>query len=296
MSSKISKIFKTKSNNMVNNNSYKNYLNNSKTKSEIEKWKIFKIAEDNQYLLKRLNDAQTSYNHRKYEDDYKKSLYYKQNICEFPQLIPKFHIQDFEIPQLSKTNYKFFNNNQSSGLSTEKKFNKTNQTIKNKTEYSSFYKNNSQLNIKQEEEEGSKVLFHKKVFFKSLFYCVFKIYIEDKKFVIHISPKDMRQTVYLIIIENISEVLKMKELFNVYEDLIEYLDHSHTLDLVMFIDLKIKIQYVSLKVNIDIYDISNLSFIISSFKKGEISGKIFNEERRSIKKDDNLENWTEMKS
>ena len=81
---KITTIFNSKSPNRSNQAlTYKRSNDKTKLNSEKEKWKIFKIAQENQSMLKRLHDVQTVYNNKKYCEDFEKSRYYKKNICEF---------------------------------------------------------------------------------------------------------------------------------------------------------------------------------------------------------------------
>lgn len=54
--------------------------------SATNKWEILKIAQDNQSLLKRLNDRQSFYDTKSWEKDYEKSQIYKKNICIFPSI------------------------------------------------------------------------------------------------------------------------------------------------------------------------------------------------------------------
>lgn len=288
MANKITNIFNSR--NAYKDNPaliYKKSLEKSKAKSGTEKWKIFKMAQDNQLLLKRLLEVQTCYDHKKYSDDYKKSLYYKKNICEFPSIPP--NEQNQKGLNAYNTQGGFYSN-----------ANKTKESIKaelaaSKTQTEFGYK---PLGLKSTQDEKPKVtegqilLFHLMTFFQDLFYCKFKFYLEDKKFVMAIQPKDKPESIYYIIIKGVSEISKLKDIYKNYEEIIDDLDHSIHNDLVFIKNPNLKISYLSIKFENNEDSSIPIKNIIDLFEQGEINGiKVEVEEKKlSPKKDVEEEN------
>lgn len=266
MAHKISKIFNSKNHSIERKTmNFQKTLEKSKIKSEKEKWKIFKIAEDNQLLLKRLHEAQTSYNNKKYENDYQKSLYYKSNICEYTNL-PKITLIQLEQNKFSNTHSKGFSQSKTSfkNITVKERLEKTSSKFFEKTKKENEEKPN--FNAKQT------ALFYRSCFFQDLFYCMFKFYIEDKKMVISVEPKESKDIVYFMIFEGLSEIMKMKTLYSNYEDIIDNIDHNLSLDLVFLKNSKVKIAYYTIKV--DKYKTEpSVDSIIESFAKGVSKGK-----------------------
>ncbi len=265
MASKISKIFSVKSQNEPKSYSLNK---NIKVLSEKEKWKIFKITQDNQLLLKRLHEAQTSYNHKKYDDEYKKSLYYKSNICEFNVGLPKITLRQLEDKNFSLTQTKGFN--LTSGMSMSKQ---------GKT-HDNFYSNKSEEPM---QAKNQTILFYRSCFFQDLFYCQFKFYLENKKFIIFIQPKEIKHITFYIIIEDIKEILKLKCLYTNYEDIIDHLDHNLSFDLVFIKNSKLKISYFTIKVDHSKLssELNTIEEVLNSFKAHESDGRHINEEQHS---------------
>lgn len=255
MANKITTIFKSKSPlRGTRSVSQKRSLDKTRATSEHEKWKIFKVAQDNQLLLKRLYEAQTCYDNKKYDEDFRKSLYYKKNICEYPEIGSK------SLKNVDKhfaTNYgSFYKSKESLAFGSK--------TLPN-------FKGKPVENIENlGNSPNQSLLFTKCCFFQDLFYCQFKFYVEKKKFVISVQPQENKEIIYFIIIEGSEEIAKMKTHFRNYEDVIEDLNHKVNLDLLFFKSSSVKLKYISLKTNGDSADIDT---IIAEFDNGQIPGK-----------------------
>jgi hypothetical protein len=49
-----------------------------------KKYEIIRVAQENQHMLKRIQERSSFYNVDKWERDYQKNQYYKKNHCVFP--------------------------------------------------------------------------------------------------------------------------------------------------------------------------------------------------------------------
>lgn len=258
MANKITTIFKSKSPLRGSGSvSQKRSLDKTRATSEHEKWKIFKVAQDNQLLLKRLYEVQTCYDNKKYGEDFRKSLYYKKNICEYPEIGSK------SIKNADKhfaTNYgSFYKSKESHAFGSK--------TLPNFKDFKGKPVENSE---NAENRHNQSQLFTKCCFFQDLFYCQFKFYVEKKKFIILVQPQEYKEIIYYIIIEGFEEIAKMKTHFSNYEDVIEDLNHKINLDLLFFKSSSVKLKYISLKTNNDYADIDAL---LAGFDNGQIQGK-----------------------
>ncbi len=125
--------------------------------SQSRKWDLFKVAQDNQHFVKRLNEKQSFYNTQKWEKDYEKSQTYKKNICVFPVL-------------------NFENKNITSNLYREKNFNLT-QKIKLSEEY-----DKNENNQENDSNQEKKNLYSKRALVGDLLNCHISFYVENKKY------------------------------------------------------------------------------------------------------------------
>jgi hypothetical protein len=158
------------------------------------KWEMFKRAQENTYLLKRINERTSFYSTWKSLDDYAKTKAYKNNICVFPNI--EFHktidnagwnndlrmgtmnFNDTGIRYIKTPDHKvretyIFGGSSSVDYGNQSGFNKT-----------GTYSQTIQSNIEEHllsDSEGKKLFYDKKVFFADLFHCMIKCYVEDKR-------------------------------------------------------------------------------------------------------------------
>lgn len=204
--------------------------------SEQQKWRIFRITQENQSMLKRLQDTQSCYDHRSFARDYSKAQTYKKNICEFPPLDP---ISD-------RTNY-------SKGFFPSQTKYKLNPISLNNTGYPKTSSN--WTNTRYEDNnlnEKQKILFSKKILFQDLFQCYVKFYLESKKFIISVSTIAEESKSYFMIFESSDDIVKLEGVYKSYEDIINDLDHSVNLNLIILSNQSLNVNYVRL-FDLDIY-------------------------------------------
>ena len=98
------------------------------------------------------------------------------------------------------------------------------------------------------------LLFYKSSFFQDLLQCQVKFYLENKKFVIQVTPEDTEmEDSYYLIFEGANEIMKMKSVYRNYDDIITNLDHNVHSDLVIIKNPKFTSCYVSLKLFLIIF-------------------------------------------
>lgn len=51
-----------------------------------KKYEIIRVAQENQHMLKRIQERSSCYNVNKWERDYQMNQYYKRNHCMFPSI------------------------------------------------------------------------------------------------------------------------------------------------------------------------------------------------------------------
>ena len=140
--------------------------------SQTRKWDICKITQENQHLLKRLNDRQSFYDTNKWEKDYEKSQEYKKNICVFPSI--KFETPTRDVSSYSNSKQDFKKNT----LYNKLKFTNFNFTSTLSSTKDMFSSNSFELKQKTSDK---KILFSKSVFLGDLFHCMVNFYVENKK-------------------------------------------------------------------------------------------------------------------
>ena len=227
-------------------------LEKNKVKSEKEKWKMFKITQENQSMLRRLHEAQPVYEFKKFENDYNKSMYYKSHICEYEVKLPwsglkgGFNGTGYGSIGGGTTTYGKSKNSTQTGfrqgritLDKIKNSNSPENDIKNNKDF----KTNEIKDLIKYQKGNQMVLFYKSFFFQDLLKCELKCYLENKKFVIRIKPQNTDDCYYLVFM-NPEEIQKMKSLYKNYEDIVTDLDHNVHSDLVLVKNQKFKSIYV----------------------------------------------------
>jgi hypothetical protein len=107
----------------INNNSLKRRMKLLKPQYNInknfisgpKKLEVIRVAEENQFMLKRLKEKESIYNFSQYAKDYELSQYYKRNHCIFPSI-------DFCRTQRPKYNLTDSNKNRKTNYSTGKSY------------------------------------------------------------------------------------------------------------------------------------------------------------------------------
>lgn len=157
--------------------------------SSSRKFEIIRVAQENQHLFKRLQERSSFYDVSKWEKDYEKAQYYKQNHCVFPSIdfannsMSRFFGQSngfnkttksFQCSTgyIRKTNYnkfKFRSQSQPSGISQDNK-NKSKNLSK------------SQDNISQyKDKELVKILYETKTYISELGQCLIQFSVQTQK-------------------------------------------------------------------------------------------------------------------
>ena len=106
-----------------------------KNHSQTRKWEMYKIAQDNQVMLKRLVDQPSCYDKRSWIKDFDKSQGYKKNICVFPSI--KFFKEQEKLDQFS--NMKFSEDGGSSEYRSKTSYQKYKNNIYNENNYDKLY-------------------------------------------------------------------------------------------------------------------------------------------------------------
>lgn len=215
-------------------------------RSEKEKWKLFRIAQENQFMLKRLHETQPTYKNKQFNLDYKKALYLKSKICMFPEISSNnsegaFRVIDTlrEKNSPSKTFYPVISNQ-------KELMNKTYNPQSNNKNNS---KNKSKKTNSNNEKNNQKVMCSKTMFLQDLLQCNVKFYLENKMFVISIQPIENSNEKYFLVFKNVDEINKMKKVYSSYEDITHDLDHNIHSDLIYVKNKSFTSVYVSLNLN-----------------------------------------------
>lgn len=154
----------------------KNFLTGNK------KYDIIKIAQENQSMLKRLNERSSFYNVTKWEKDYQMNQYYKRNHCMFPSI-------DFK-----KSNSGVFNltvksspgQSNTGGITLEKR--KYNNSCSNFNQIDNFQDDNNeksnyiQINEESQDKDDPKILFKTQVFLGTLGSCIIEFAVQKQKY------------------------------------------------------------------------------------------------------------------
>lgn len=267
-------------------------------RSEKEKWKLFRIAQENQFMLKRLHETQPTYKNKQFNIDYKKAMYIKSKICMFPEISTNNGDRAYSIIDTlreknspSKTFYPIINHHKDNKELMNKTYN--HQPINKKTS-----KNKSKNQNSNSDQKNQKVMCSKVIFLQDLLQCNVKFYLENKMFVISIHPVESSFEKFYLVFKGVDEINKMKNIYNSYEDITNDLDHNIHSDLIYVKNKNFTSIYVSfifiktsLKVkDIDIIDKDNeLADILNKFnqKNNKIKGEEVLNYTSTIKKIDN---------
>ena len=152
--------------------------------SQAKKYDYFKISQENQYLLKRLNDKDSFYDTRTWEKDYDKSQSYKKNICAFPPI-------DFKKTKLNELNLK---NYPKRNKSLSQRIKSLNMNFIKDEALHNFKENNLLVDnldiykgIPRDASKTKIILFQKKLILNELSNCMVTFSVDDKRYNIFMS-------------------------------------------------------------------------------------------------------------
>lgn len=255
--------------------------------SQTRKWELYKITQDNQHLLKRLNERESFYNTKKWERDYNKSQIYKKNICLYPSIEFKNSNSNStfseRFPLLSKQGYSGRSKSSASRdlltrLKSNSKFSKTEENFFYSTntntgeDVTNFNINNSNNNPSL---MNKKFLFSKSAYLGDLSHSIINFYVKNKKFVIEIESNS-KGKIYYIIIEDVEEIVTLQKHYKKYEQIINDLDYDSAEEKVRLTNkaINLKLRYESkVKQNDNIDKIINkdiLQMELSEIKDNEL--------------------------
>lgn len=172
--------------------------------SQTRKWDLFKITQENQHLLKRLNERQSLYNSNKWEKDYDKSQTYKKNICVFPSITFNNPNKDenFRFPCATSQNFRAKSN---SSLYNKLKMSNFNFNSEKNSTNDNFFNTGTNFNVKnkmglnsEDSNTGRKLLWSKNVFLGELFHCVVYFSVENKRFIIEVEANSMGKNYFIV--------------------------------------------------------------------------------------------------
>jgi hypothetical protein len=156
--------------------------------SQAKKYDFIKITQENQYLLKRLNDRNSFYDTNTWEKDYDKSRKYKKNLCVFPSIdFRKTNSNDFKLGNYTNGNksiYERINLFNIDDLQSKEENEKTNQDLKyedNSIKNEKKVSSNSPIMNGKVDSNKKKILYNKKLFLSELSHCSVTFLIYKKK-------------------------------------------------------------------------------------------------------------------
>ena len=146
--------------------------------SQAKKYDYFKISQENQYLMKRLNDRNSFYDTKTWERDYDKSQNYKKNICAFPPIdFKKTKLDDPNLKNYPKRNKSLSERIKSLSLNFIK-----DQAFQNFKENNFLIDNTDRdKGITKDSSKTKKKLFQKNLILNELSNCLVTFSVEDKK-------------------------------------------------------------------------------------------------------------------
>ena len=191
-----------------------------------KKYEIIRVAQENQHMLKRIQERGSFYNVSKWEKDYEKSQYYKRNHCIFPSI-------DFYKTQRGNS----FN---SRGCGTYRmKYSTYDRFVYDRTK-----SNNSiqEENRKNEEEEQPHVLYKTQSFMTGLGECNVEFSVQTQKYVIlfmysfmiKVEAMSDESKAYAIIFNSREAVENIQKYYKKYDEMIADLDYDEQEDIVKF--------------------------------------------------------------
>ncbi len=164
--------------------------------SNCRKYDYIKITQENQHLIKRLNDRQSFYNTKAWEKDYEKSQNYKKNLCVFPSI-------DFHKTSMENTKKKKFENTQYSLFGRIK-------NIKIDNTQNNFHKTSGEFYPNEDHKDNGekKLLFTKMVFLGELSHCQVSFSVHNKHFIIEVEQSNTGNQ-FVILFEDVEGKYKL---------------------------------------------------------------------------------------
>ena len=145
----------------------KNFMTSNK------KYEIIRVAQENQHMLKRIQERGSFYNVSKWEKDYEKSQYYKRNHCIFPSI-------DFYKTQRANN---FSNRAMSYGKTgySKKQYATYNRFVYDRNKTNNSERDNNKVNDNKEEEKPH-VLYKTQSYLGELGQCNIEFSVQTQKY------------------------------------------------------------------------------------------------------------------
>ena len=206
----------------------KNFMTSNK------KYEIIRVAQENQHMLKRIQERGSFYNVSKWEKDYEKSQYYKRNHCIFPSI-------DFYKTQRGSS----FNSRGYGTYSNRTGFGQNKYSTYDRFVYDRTKSNNSiqEENKKNDEEDQPHVLYKTQSYFTGLGECNIEFSVQTQKyfllfyvysFTIKVEALNDVNKSYAIIFDSRESVENIQKYYKKYDEMIADLDYDEAEDIVKF--------------------------------------------------------------
>ena len=202
-----------------------------------KKYEIIRVAQENQHMLKRINERSSFYNVAKWERDYEKSQYYKRNHCVYPSIdfyktqkaFYKYKNESKSMPKsnfpMRSTKYKFFEDYDANDF----------EGVKNIQSEKKRKEEEEKKRIKKEEENNKpKILYKTQSVFSELGNCNVEFSVQTQKFNVKIESNDHPEKAYACIFDNRESIENIQKYYKKYDEIISDLNYNEEDDLIKF--------------------------------------------------------------
>ena len=200
--------------------------------SSTKKYEIIRMAQENQHMLKRINERGSFYNVSKWEKDYERSQYYKRNHCIYPSI--DFYKTQRLFTQASKpqkTSYSVGKKYRTFGDFNAEDFDgvKNLQSEQKRKENEEIKKNKG-----DDDKKAPKKLYETQSYIGDLGNCNVEFYVQTQNFNIKIESNDYPEKAYECIFDSRESIEGIQKYYRKYDEIITDINYDSENDIIIF--------------------------------------------------------------
>ena len=241
----------------INNNSLKRRMKLLKPQYKInknfisgpKKLEVIRVAEENQFMLKRLKEKESIYNFNQFAKDYEQSQYYKRNHCIFPSIDfcrtqrPKYNLTDSN--KTRKVNYSTGRSYKTFHEYDAKDFEGVKNIQSEQRRKALEEKRRKEL---EEERKKLKKLYQCKSNINGLGKCKIQFFVVKDNFKVVIEALENKKRIYELDFDNRESIEEIQKYYKRYKQMVKDFKYDPENDTLIFSNDEIGIRKVKIKI------------------------------------------------
>ena len=210
------------------------FKNTNGLNSGTKKLEIIRVAQENQHMLKRINERGSYYNTSKWEKDYERAQYYKRNHCIYPSIDFYKTQRNYNLTQENKphkTNYSSGKKYRTFADFDAHDFEGVKNIQSEQRKKALEEKRRKEL---EEERKKPKKLYETQTQIGDLGNCDVEFYVLTQNFNIKIQSKDYPQKAFECVFNSRESIENIQKYYQKYDEIINDLNYDSDENMLKF--------------------------------------------------------------